>query len=104
MKRNAVLFGVLTVGLVLLFGLDVCSGSIWLWPWGELSVMEQQIMHSIRLPKAITAILAGGALSVSGLMMQTLFRNPLAGPYTLGVSSGLPPVSEPVWYCCWCWL
>ncbi len=88
MKRNAVLFGVLTVGLVLLFGLDVCSGSIWLWPWGELSVMEQQIMHSIRLPKAITAILAGGALSVSGLMMQTLFRNPLAGPYTLGVSSG----------------
>ena len=88
MKRNAVLFGVLTVGLVLLFGLDVCSGSIWLWPFGELSLMEHQIMHSIRLPKAITAILAGGALSVSGLMMQTLFRNPLAGPYTLGVSSG----------------
>ena len=88
MKRNAVLFWVLTVGLVLLFGLDVCSGSIWLWPFGELSLMEHQIMHSIRLPKAITAILAGGALSVSGLMMQTLFRNPLAGPYTLGVSSG----------------
>ena len=45
-------------------------------------------MHAIRLPKAITAILAGAALSVSGLIMQTLFRNPLAGPYTLGVSSG----------------
>ena len=39
-------------------------------------------------PKAITAIMAGAALSVAGLMMQTLFRNPLAGPYTLGVSSG----------------
>ena len=50
--------------------------------------MEQQILHAIRLPKALTAILAGAALSVSGLIMQTLFRNPLAGPYTLGVSSG----------------
>jgi len=45
-------------------------------------------LHAIRLPKAVTAILAGAALSVSGLIMQTLFRNPLAGPYTLGVSSG----------------
>ena len=61
---------------------------MWLWPWGEMSVMEQNILHAIRLPKAVTAILAGAALSVSGLIMQTLFRNPLAGPYTLGVSSG----------------
>lgn len=74
--------------MVLLFGLDVCSGSMWLWPFGELSPMEQNILHAIRLPKAITAILAGAALSVAGLIMQTLFRNPLAGPYTLGVSSG----------------
>jgi len=73
---------------VLLFGLDICSGSIWIQPWGELSPMEANILHAIRLPKAVTAILAGGALSVSGLIMQTLFRNPLAGPYTLGVSSG----------------
>jgi len=42
----------------------------------------------LRLPKMLTAILAGAALSVSGAMMQTLFRNPLAGPYILGVSSG----------------
>ena len=74
--------------LALFFCLDICSGSIWLWPWGNLSVMEQNILHSIRLPKAITAVLSGAALSVSGLIMQTLFRNPLAGPYTLGVSSG----------------
>lgn len=50
--------------------------------------MEHNILHAIRIPKAVTAVLAGAALSVSGLIMQTLFRNPLAGPYTLGVSSG----------------
>lgn len=88
MKRNVSIFGILVVLLVLLFCLDVCSGSIWLWPFGDLSIMEHNILHAIRLPKAITAILAGAALSVSGLIMQTLFRNPLAGPYTLGVSSG----------------
>lgn len=42
----------------------------------------------LHLPKALTAIMAGSALSIAGLIMQTLFRNPLAGPYTLGVSSG----------------
>ncbi|MCB0062070.1 MAG: iron chelate uptake ABC transporter family permease subunit, partial [Caldilineaceae bacterium] len=46
------------------------------------------IVLNFRLPKALTAILAGGALAVSGLQMQTLFRNPLADPYILGVSSG----------------
>ena len=45
------------------------------------------ILH-FRLPKAITALLVGAGLSISGLMMQTLFRNPLAGPYVLGLSSG----------------
>ena len=74
MRRNAGIFIGLSVLLALFFCLDICSGSIWLWPWGDLSVMEQNILHSIRL--------------LSGLIMQTLFRNPLAGPYTLGVSSG----------------
>jgi iron complex transport system permease protein len=46
------------------------------------------IVNQYRIPKAFTAILAGAALSVSGLQMQTVFRNPLAGPYILGVSSG----------------
>lgn len=46
------------------------------------------ILWKFRLPKALTALLAGGALAVSGLQMQTLFRNPLADPYILGVSSG----------------
>ena len=88
MSKNLCIFSFLGVFLVLLFGLDVCSGTIWLWPFGDLNPMEQQIVHAIRFPKALTAILAGAALSVSGLMMQTLFRNPLAGPYTLGISSG----------------
>lgn len=88
MKRNATIFIGLSALLALLFCLDVCSGSLWLWPFGDLNPMEQNILHAIRFPKAITAILVGAALSVSGLIMQTLFRNPLAGPYTLGVSSG----------------
>jgi iron complex transport system permease protein len=53
-----------------------------------MSEIDGRILHDIRLPKAVTAILAGAGLSVAGLIMQTLFRNPLAGPYTLGVSSG----------------
>lgn len=55
---------------------------------GEANSITREIITNIRIPKAITAILAGAGLSVSGLMMQTLFRNPLAGPYILGVSSG----------------
>ena len=88
MKRNSLIFALLGAILLLLFGLDVCSGTIWLWPFGELSPMAHNILYSIRFPKAVTAILAGSSLSVAGLIMQTLFRNPLAGPYTLGVSSG----------------
>lgn len=49
---------------------------------------DEIIVMQFRLPKALTAILAGAAMSVSGLLMQTLFRNPLAGPDVLGVSSG----------------
>ncbi|GAB5492347.1 MAG: iron ABC transporter permease [Phototrophicaceae bacterium] len=46
------------------------------------------IVLQVRLPKALTAVLAGSALGISGLMMQTFFRNPLAGPFILGISSG----------------
>lgn len=46
------------------------------------------IILDFRLPKAVTAILVGSGLSISGLLMQTLFRNPLAGPFVLGISSG----------------
>ena len=48
----------------------------------------QYIVQDYRLPKAFTAILVGSGLGISGLLMQTLFRNPLAGPFVLGISSG----------------
>lgn len=48
----------------------------------------QLIIKNYRLPKAITAIIVGSGLGISGLLMQTLFRNPLAGPFVLGISSG----------------
>jgi len=94
MKRNSFIFTAFLIILAGLFVLDICSGSVWLmsdglYAKGEgLTKLGQQLFLNLRLPRAITAILAGAALSVSGLMMQTLFRNPLAGPYILGVSSG----------------
>ena len=79
------------------FLLNLSMGSVWIPPveilegiisgnWDKNS-WEQIILH-YRLPKALVAILAGIGLSVSGLQMQTFFRNPLAGPYVLGISSG----------------
>lgn len=76
--------------------MDISVGSVSI-PFNEVwntlfgngnSEMNSQIIINIRLNKAIVALLAGAALSVSGLQMQTLFRNPLAGPYVLGISSG----------------
>ncbi|MDE7397113.1 MAG: iron ABC transporter permease [Muribaculum sp.] len=61
----------------------ICGGS------GEgVTPVEHNIVLRSRLPQALTAIAAGAALSVSGLLMQTVFRNPLAGPSVLGISSG----------------
>ena len=48
----------------------------------------QYIIQNYRLPKALTAVLVGSGLGISGLLMQTLFRNPLAGPFVLGITSG----------------
>jgi iron complex transport system permease protein len=96
-KRNTVLFLGLAVGLILLFFVNISFGSITI-PFKEIytsltggdSSREtwQYIILNYRLPKAIAAILVGMGLSISGLLMQTLFRNPLAGPYVLGLSSG----------------
>ena len=89
-----VALGILLIGLAIV---DVCCGAVWISPreiissWGNQttgSPIIDRIFFYLRLPKMLTAILAGMALSVSGMMMQTLFRNPLAGPYILGVSSG----------------
>ena len=92
MRKNGYIFIGLFLLMLILALLDVCSGSIWISPLStlnsQLSTLHSQLLLHLRLPKMLTAILAGASLSVAGLMMQTLFRNPLAGPYILGVSSG----------------
>ncbi|MFV8327132.1 iron chelate uptake ABC transporter family permease subunit [Flavobacterium sp. ZS1P14] len=96
-KRNTILFFLLALVLVLLFFVNISFGSITI-PFKEVyrsltggqasKSTWEYIIINYRLPKAITAILVGMGLSISGLLMQTLFRNPLAGPYVLGLSSG----------------
>ena len=90
MRKNSYIFIGLVILLFVFAILNICNGSVWISPHHlcSLSPMQEQILLHLRLPKMITAILAGASLSVAGLMMQTLFRNPLAGPYILGVSSG----------------
>ncbi len=94
-SRNFLYFAILSLLTMLLFLSDLAWGSITI-PFREIldvffgkgESINTEILLNFRLPKAITAILTGAALSVAGLMMQTLFRNPLAEPYILGVSSG----------------
>lgn len=74
----------LSVGAVSIPLQDVCGALL----GGERDSVAAKIVINIRLIKAVVALLAGAALTVSGLQMQTLFRNPLAGPYVLGISSG----------------
>ena len=94
--RSTTLFIILSLLLIILFVLDLLIGSVHI-PLREIlgaiagadvDPATRLIVLDIRLVKAIVAILSGVALSVSGLQMQTLFRNPLAGPYVLGISSG----------------
>lgn len=96
-NRHTLYFSLLTVGLLAFFLLDLAMGSVAIPPEQVLKSLFGQTVQKdswaylvihYRLPKAVTALLAGCGLSVSGLMMQTLFRNPLAGPYALGLSSG----------------
>ena len=95
-RHSTILFVILSLLLVILFVLDLLIGSVHI-PLrdilgalfgGDVDAATRLIVLDIRLIKAIVAVLAGIALSVSGLQMQTLFRNPLAGPYVLGISSG----------------
>ena len=68
---------------------DIALKEVWAaLTGGEVDEVVRAIILKIRLTKAVVAVAAGAALSASGLAMQTLFRNPLAGPYVLGVSSG----------------
>ena len=87
----------LAVLLVICFVVNISLGSVYVpledifssLTGGEVTKSSwEYIIFDYRLPKAITAIIAGAGLAVSGLLMQTLFRNPLAGPFVLGISSG----------------
>lgn len=96
MNRTKLLFLLLCALLVVLLLLDLALGSVSITGsemWNSLfgksdDSIYREILLGYRLPKALTAVVAGCALSVSGLLMQTLFRNPLAGPDVLGVNAG----------------
>ena len=97
MKRNILLFIGLAVSILFLFGLNLITGSVQI-PFADvLDILcgrfmgkesWQYIILENRLPQTLTAILCGASLSVCGLMLQTAFRNPLAGPDVFGISSG----------------
>ena len=95
-RRTAILFTVLSLLTAALFTADLLIGSVAvalrdIWAaltGGSCDPAVRDIILKIRLLKAVTALFAGAALAASGLQMQTLFRNPLAGPFVLGISSG----------------
>jgi len=94
--KNRIYFIALILMLPILFTADILIGSISISPsvfiealsGNDINRAEEIIIFESRIPKALTAVLCGASLSISGLLMQTLFRNPLAGPYILGISSG----------------
>lgn len=90
-------FLALTLGLIAVFILNISLGSVQISFSTIINSFFKQssdfsnqdyIIQNYRLPKAITAILVGSGLGISGLLMQTLFKNPLAGPFVLGITSG----------------
>ena len=93
--RSAILFTLLATLCVVLFVVDIVVGKTNI-SFGEVvdvllgggDAVTRKIVLDLRLVRAVMALLAGMALSISGMQMQVLFRNPLAGPYVLGVSAG----------------
>ena len=93
--RSAILFTLLATLCVVLFVVDIAVGKTGISLGDVVDVLlgggdevSRKIVLDLRLVRAVMALLAGMALSISGLQMQVLFRNPLAGPYVLGVSAG----------------
>lgn len=96
-RKTILIFLILFISLILLFTADIIIGSVKI-PVSEIwkSIISDYTLRSewkiiildFRLPRAIVAVLTGMALAISGLEMQTYFRNPLAGPYVLGISAG----------------
>jgi iron complex transport system permease protein len=94
--RFKLLFLFLGIALFICFFINLSLGSVSIpleaifdtFTGNEIKKSWEIILWKFRLPKAITAVFVGAGLSVAGLLMQTLFRNPLAGPYVLGITSG----------------
>lgn len=101
MKRNRkfryiMSFVLLLAGILLVFVLNICIGSV------DISISDifrsiagegagetaERILWDIRLPRAVAALVLGGALALAGYLLQTFFHNPIAGPFVLGISSG----------------
>ncbi|MFD0962913.1 iron chelate uptake ABC transporter family permease subunit [Pseudofulvibacter geojedonensis] len=96
-KKYSLIFLLLVLILIILIFTNISLGSIYIPIDGIIGSLTgdesiksswQHIILNYRVPKAITAVIVGSGLGVAGLLMQTLFRNPLAGPYVLGLSSG----------------
>ena len=97
MRRVLLIYIGIAVSILLLFGLNLTTGSVKIPFTDVLDILcgrfagkesWQYIILENRLPQALTALLCGASLSVCGLMLQTAFRNPLAGPDVFGISSG----------------
>ena len=94
--RCRVVTALLAVALIVLVGANLCIGSVLvpadhipgILSGGAANSMESQVIWEIRLPRVLSAVLLGGALSLSGFLLQTFFNNPIADPFILGVSSG----------------
>ncbi|MGY8694223.1 MAG: iron chelate uptake ABC transporter family permease subunit, partial [Verrucomicrobiia bacterium] len=95
--RYAFSFGLLAIVTLIVLVANVCLGSVMIpigdvvgsfFGSGDVDPVISGIVLDFRFPRALTALLAGAALAASGLMMQTVFRNPLADPFVLGVNSG----------------
>lgn len=96
MKRYVIALSSMVILLVALFLWNIASGSVNITGGELFSILFSgtsqgtgyHIIWDIRLPRALSAMLLGGALAVSGFLLQTFFQNPIAGPFVLGISSG----------------
>lgn len=97
-RKNRYLAGFLLLGMgvVILFALNICIGSVRI-TWSDMvgtltgqinSETAEGILWDIRFPRAVAVLILGGALALAGYLLQTFFHNPIAGPFVLGISSG----------------
>lgn len=89
-------FALLVISVVIFFALNICIGTVEIslsdigksLTGQEIDETMRRILYDIRMPRALAAMLLGGALALAGYLLQTFFHNPIAGPFVLGISSG----------------